>query len=146
ELFRATGEKSFLNDAIHYAELAGTEGWFDQEKIGHYQFYPFMNAGHFRPYDLVDRDEQTKLAGYYRDQIAHCEKRAADNPYHVGVPYIWCSNNLTVALATECIFYERMSGDKQFRSLAANERDWLLGRNPWGISMFTEIPKDGTWP
>ncbi|HEX4415081.1 MAG TPA: glycoside hydrolase family 9 protein [Lacipirellulaceae bacterium] len=146
ELFRATGENDFLKDAVHYAHLAGTEGWFDQEKIGHYQFYPFMNAGHFRLYDLADREEQQKLAGYYRDQIAHCEKRATDNPYHVGVPFIWCSNNLTVALATECLFYERMTGDKQFEPLAANECDWLLGRNPWGFSMFTEIPKDGTWP
>jgi hypothetical protein len=39
-----------------------------------------------------------------------------------------------------------MTGDKQFRSLAANQCDWLLGRNPWGTSMFAEIPKAGTWP
>jgi hypothetical protein len=146
ELFRATGEAPFREDAIHYANLAGTEGWFDQEKIGHYQYYPFMNAGHFRLYDLVEPSEQKKLAGYYRDQIEHCVKRAAGNPYGVGVPYIWCSNNLTVALATECLLYERMTDDKRFATLAAAERDWLLGRNPWGFSMFTEIPKGGTFP
>jgi hypothetical protein len=146
ELFRATGEAQFREDAIRYAELAGTEGWFDQAKIGHYQYYPFMNVGHFRLYELVDAAEQKKLAGYYRDQVEHCVKRAADNPFGVGVPYIWCSNNLTVALATECRLYERMTGDKQFATLAAAERDWLLGRNPWGFSMFTEIPKGGTFP
>jgi endoglucanase len=146
ELFRATSEAAFRVDAIHYAELAGSEGWFDQEKIGHYQFYPFMNAGHFRLYDLVDDSEQNKLRGYYRDQLDHCQKRAANNPYRVGVPFIWCSNNLTVALATEAVFYERMTGDHQFRSLAANERDWLLGRNPWGFSMFTELPANGIFP
>ncbi|MEO6578529.1 MAG: glycoside hydrolase family 9 protein [Candidatus Limnocylindria bacterium] len=51
-----------------------------------------------------------------------------------------------MAIATQCAFYERMTGDKKFRSLAANDRDWLLGRNPWGFSMFTEIPKGGTYP
>ncbi len=146
ELFRATGESAFRDDAVHYAELAGSQGWFDQDKIGHYQYYPFMNVGHFRLYDLVDEDERKKLSGYYRDQLEHSQKRAENNPYRVGVPFIWCSNNLTVALATEAIYYEQMTGDKHFRSLAANERDWLLGRNPWGFSMFTEIPANGTYP
>ena len=26
------------------------------------------------------------------------------------------------------------------------QRDWLLGRNPWGTSMFTGIPNDGEHP
>ena len=68
------------------------------------------------------------------------------NPYRVGAPFVWCSNNFAVALATECVFYERMTGDKRFRTLAANERNWVLGRNPWGFSMFTEIPAGGTFP
>ena len=73
-------------------------------------------------------------------------KRATGNPYNVGAPFVWCSNNFAVALATECVFYERMTGDNHFRSLAAAERDWLLGQNPWGYSMFTEIPAGGMFP
>jgi endoglucanase len=69
-----------------------------------------------------------------------------DNPYRVGVPFIWCSNNLVVALVTQCHFYERMTRDTRFRGFAARNRDWLLGRNPWGYTLFTEIgsvfPKD----
>ena len=146
ELLRASGEQQYRADAVHYAELAGTEGWFDQEKIGHYQYYPFMNVGHFRLYDFVDERERGKLAGYYREQIEHCVKRSAKNPYRVGTPFVWCSNNFAVALATECELYERMTGDAKYRTLAAAERDWLLGRNPWGYSMFTEIPAGGVFP
>jgi len=146
ELFRATGEAKYREDAMHYAEQSATEGWFDQEKIGHYQFYPFMNAGHFRLYDLVDKPVQKKLAGYYQQQLAQCVKRGKDNPYGVGAPFIWCSNNLAVALATECLMYERMTAETQFRALASAESDWLLGRNPWGYSMFTEIPRGGVFP
>ncbi|PWT92191.1 MAG: glycoside hydrolase family 9, partial [Blastocatellia bacterium] len=29
---------------------------------------------------------------------------------------------------------------------SAKQRDWLLGRNPWGVSMFTGIPANGTYP
>jgi hypothetical protein len=146
EMFRATGESRYRDDAVRYANKAGTEGWFDQEQIGHYQYYPFMNAGHLRLYELVDAGERARLATYYREQIEHCVKRAESNPYRVGAPFVWCSNNFAVALATECIFYERMTGDKRFRTLVANERDWLLGRNPWGFSMFTDIPAGGTYP
>jgi hypothetical protein len=146
ELFRATREQRYLQDATRYAKLAATAGWFNQEKIGHYQYYPFMNVGHFRLYDLVDQELQKKLAGYYREQIRACVKRAAENPYRIGAPFIWCSNNLTVALATQCELYERMTGDTRYRQFAANQRDWLLGRNPWGFSMFTQIPSGGRHP
>jgi hypothetical protein len=146
ELFRATGERAYIDQGRRYAQLAGTENWMGQEQAKHYRFYPIMNAGHFRLYDLVDADFQKTLAGYYRDGIEKCMRAGQANPYRVGVPFIWCSNNLLVALVTQCHFYERMTGDKSYRSFAARNRDWLLGRNPWGYTMFTEIggvsPKD----
>src|SRR5690606_12598119 len=33
----------------------------------------------------------------------------------------------------------RMTGDTRYRAFTASQRDWLLGRNPWGYSMITEI-------
>ena len=146
ELFRATGERRYLDEAKRYAQMAATETWMGRQQAKHYQFYPFMNVGHFRLYDLVDADLQKVLAGYYREGIARCVRAGQTSPFRVGVPFIWCSNNLVVALVTQCHFYERMTGDTRFRGFAARNRDWLLGRNPWGYSMFTNVasvfPKD----
>jgi endoglucanase len=139
ELFRATREKRYLDEAKHYAPLAGSESWMGKEQTGHYQYYPFMNLGHFRLYDLVDRQLKKQLAGYYREGIEACIRAGARNPYRICVPFIWCSNNLTTALATQCLLYERMTGDHRYREFGALQRDWLLGRNPWGYAMFTEI-------
>jgi len=139
ELFRATHEKKFLEDAKRYAKLAADEGWTGKEQTGHYQFYPFINLGHFRLCDLVDRDFKKLLAGYYRDGIERCVRAGEKNPYRVGVPFIWCSNNLVAALVTQCLLYERMTGDTRYREFCAKQRDWLLGRNPWGTTMFTQI-------
>jgi len=139
ELFRATGDKQFLADAKRYALLAADESWMGKEQTGHYQFYPFMNIGHFRLYDLVDDDFKKVLAGYYRSGIERCVSAGARNPYRIGVPFIWCSANLTAALVTQCAMYERTTGDPRYRAFAAKQRDWLLGRNPWGTTMFTEI-------
>jgi hypothetical protein len=146
ELFRATRERRYLDEAKRYAKLAGSESWMGKEQTGHYQYYPFLNAGHFRLYDLVDGQFKRRLAGYYREGIDRCVRAGESNPYRIGVPFIWCSDNFAVALATQCLLYERMTGDARYREFAARQRDWLLGRNPWGYSMFTGIgsvyPKD----
>jgi hypothetical protein len=139
ELFRATGQRQYLDDARRYANLAAAESWMGREQTGHYQYYPFMNAGHFRLYDLVDRKFKQTLAGYYREGLERCVRAGDKNPYRIGVPFIWCSNNLTAALATQCLLYELMTGDARYHEFAAKQRDWLLGRNPWGYSMFTEV-------
>lgn len=139
ELYRVTKEKRFLDDAKRYAKLAADEGWMGKEQAGHYQYYPFMNVGHFRLHDLVDAEFQKLLAGYYRAGIERCVAAGEKNPYRVGVPFIWCSNNLLTALVTQCLLYERMTGDRQYRQFATKQGDWLLGRNPWGTTMFTEI-------
>jgi len=139
ELFRATGQPQYLADAKRYAVLAADESWMGKEQTRHYQYYPFMNVGHFRLYDLVDDQMRPELAEYYRAGIERCRHAAENNPYRVGVPFIWCSDNLVVALATQCELYERMTGDHRYRQFAAQQRDWLLGRNPWGTTMFTGI-------
>ena len=146
ELFRATREANYLRDAKRYASIAATESWMGKDEAGHYQYYPFMNVGHFRLYDLVDAVTKKRLASFYREQIERCLERGKMNPYGIGVPFIWCSNNLIVALTTQCLLYERMTGDKRYRQFAAKQSDWLMGKNPWGISMFTGIPSDGVYP
>ena len=146
ELFRATREQQFLADAIRYARIARDESWMGQSQTRHYQYYPFMNVGHFRLYDLVDANTRKELAAYYRTGLERAAKTAEGNPYQVGAPFIWCSNNLIVALTTQIILYERMTGDNRYRGFAGKQIDWLLGRNPWGVSMFTGIPANGLFP
>ena len=139
ELYRASREQRYLEEAKRYAKLAAAESWMGKEQTGHYQYYPFMNLGHFRLYDLVGSEFQKLLAGYYRDGIERCIAAGEKNPYRVGVPFIWCSNNLLTALVTQGLLYERMTGDPRYREFTAKQRDWLLGRNPWGTTMFTGI-------
>ncbi len=146
ELYRVTRDARYLRDAKRYASLAGSESWMGKQEAGHYQYYPFMNIGHFRLYDLVDARTKKQLAAFYREGIERAVQQGYSNPFDFGVPFIWCSNNLAVALATQCLLYERMTGDRRYREFAAKQTDWLLGRNPWGFSMFTGIPEDGVYP
>ncbi|MCD6598890.1 MAG: glycoside hydrolase family 9 protein [Bacteroidales bacterium] len=146
ELYKVTGEKHYLEESKHYARMASTVSWMNLDSAAHYQYYPFINMGHFVLHGLVEKDFQDSLAAYYRNGIEYTLKRAKENPFSIGVPFIWCSNNLITSLITQVIFYEKMTSDLQYHQFMVEQRDWLFGRNPWGTSMFTGIPADGEYP
>lgn len=146
ELFRATGKPEYLTDAKRYAELTGELSWIQKDTTAHYQHYPFLNIAHFSLYDLVDDTFKKKLAGYYQNGIEQTLKRANRDVYKNGVPFIWCSNNVLVDLTLQIMLYEKMTGDFQYHAYLLGMRDWLLGRNPWGASMFMNIPAQGPYP
>jgi hypothetical protein len=102
--------------------------------------------GHFSLHEASTGAFRDSLAAYYRSGIEACLTRAGSNVYGIGIPFIWCSNNLLTALITQIILYEKMTGDLRYQSFLVKQRDWLFGRNPWGSSMFTGIPGGGEYP
>jgi len=146
ELFKATGQSHYLEDAKDYARKINTTSWMPRDTTEHYEYYPFVNVGHFALYPLVDESFQDTLASYYRTGLEATVNRGGQNPYNIGIPFIWCSNNLLSALITQGLLYEQMTGDDSYRDFIISQRDWLLGRNPWGTSMFTGIPENGEYP
>lgn len=146
ELFTNTKDEAYLEDGKRYAKLAGTVSWMDKEDAEHYRYYPFVNVGHYALYGHADAETKKELAQYYREGIEQTVARGRKNAFSIGVPFIWCSNNLSVALITQIILYEEMTGDLQFHDFMLAQRDWLLGRNPWGTSMFMNIPRNGEYP
>jgi hypothetical protein len=146
ELYKTTQEETYLEEARKYASMANTVSWMNLDSAAHYQYYPFINMGHFALYDLVDEKFQDTLAGYYRNGIDYTLKKGMTNPYGIGIPFIWCSNNLLTSLISQVILYEKMTSDTQYHQFLLDQRDWLFGRNPWGTSMFTGIPVKGEYP
>ncbi|MBC8400171.1 MAG: glycoside hydrolase family 9 protein [Candidatus Marinimicrobia bacterium] len=143
ELYRVTGEPHFLDAAKRYAIQAGPDPWMGADSARHYEFYPFMNMGHYALFDQVDPAFQDTLIEFYRIGIERVAERASNFAYGIGIPFIWCSNNLVAAFVNQCLLYEKMSGDETYHQLVLNHRDWLLGRNPWGVSQFVGIPAEG---
>ncbi len=146
ELYKITADQSYLDDAQRYARMAGNISWMPLDTAKHYQYYPFINAGHFVLFGLVEEEMKNELVGYYQSGIESCVKRASSNSYGIGVPFIWCSNNLLTSLITQVILFEKMTGDLRYHQFMVKQRDWLFGRNPWGTSMFMGIPEDGEYP
>lgn len=146
ELYKETKDSTYLREAKGFAKLINTSSWMGKDTARHYECYPFMNMGHYALFEVVDEAFKDTLIGYYKEQIEAVQKRAKENPFLIGIPFIWCSNNLAAAFVTQCLLYEKMTGDTQYRELMAAHRDWLLGCNPWGVSQFVGIPADGITP
>lgn len=146
ELYRATGEEKYLKMARDYAVQSAAVSWMPFDTAAHYRYYPFVNIGHYALYDLVDDNFKKVLAEYYKMGIEATIERGEQNVYNVGVPFIWCSNNLLTSLVTQIIFYEEMTSDSTYHDYMKDQVDWLFGINPWGTSMFTGLPEGGEYP
>jgi endoglucanase len=146
ELFKLTREKKYLKEAKKYAIAANTVSWMNKDSAAHYQYYPFINLGHYSLFESVNKSFQDTLAAYYKNGIDYTYKKSKTNSFGVGIPFIWCSNNLLTSLNTQIILYEKMTNDKTYHQFLINQRDWLFGRNPWGTSMFTGMPVKGEYP
>lgn len=146
ELYKVTKESRYLQEAKNFARLINTSSWMGRDTARHYECYPFMNMGHYALFEVVDAAFKDTLIAYYKAQIEGVKARAEQNLFNIGIPFIWCSNNLAAAFVTQCILYEKMTGDSQYRELMAAHRDWLLGNNPWGVSQFVGIPAEGVTP
>jgi len=146
ELFSMTHQAKFRDDAFQYSQLETITPWMGADTARHYQWYPFINLGHYELARLTSGKFQQQLIDYYKQGIEKILQKGYKNAFLMGVPFIWCSNNLVSAFVTQCYLYRKLSHDEFYLELEAAMRDWLFGCNPWGISMVIGLPADGTFP
>ena len=146
ELFRQTGDVRYLNEALEYGRREPITPWMGADSARHYQWYPFMNMGHYQLAYNGNAAVRKEFIRNLRTGLERVRERATGDPFYYGVPAIWCSNNLTVALLTQCILYRELSGDNSYEEMESSLLSWLLGCNPWGTSMICELPKNGRFP
>ena len=135
-----------ISYADSLAKLESITPWLGSDTAKHYQWYPFINLGH---YELAKRSSgkaRARVTGYYKEGIQRVWSKAKQNAFYRGIPYIWCSNNLTVSFATQCYWYKELTGDNSFAELEQANFDWIFGCNPWGTSMVYGLPSKRDTP
>jgi len=135
-----------LDVAYNFAKKEPITPWLGADTAKHYQWYPFINIGHYElAKELKDKRRDT-IVGYYKGGINRVWNKAKQNAFYRGIPFIWCSNNLTTSFAIQCYWYKQLTGDKTFDELEQANFDWLFGCNPWGTSMVYGLPSWGDTP
>lgn len=134
------------NEALHYARQEPVTPWLGDDTAKHYQWYPFINLGHYELGRSLKGKQRDSVLQYYRTGIVRVWNKAKANAFYRGIPFIWCSNNLTTSFAIQCYWYRQLTNDQQFRELEQANFDWLFGCNPWGTSMVYGLPAHGDTP
>jgi peptidoglycan/xylan/chitin deacetylase (PgdA/CDA1 family) len=143
---QAKGRDTLLQTAYRYLLQEPVTPWMGADTAHHYQWYPFVNPGHYTFAQQSKGEQQAMAIEQYRVGIERVYTRARQNAFNRGIPFIWCSNNLTAAFAAQCYWYRTLSKDEQYRPLEQACIDWILGCNPWGSSMIYGLPADADHP
>ncbi len=135
-----------VDESFSFAKREPLTPWLGTDTAKHYQWYPFINVGHYELAKQLQGKQRETIIGYYRTGIQKVWNKAKQNAFYRGVPFIWCSNNLTTSFAIQCMWYKQLTGDRTFEALEQANFDWLFGCNPWGTSMVYGLPSNGDTP
>jgi len=145
-LYQLTNDKKYFDEAFQFGLKEKVTPWMGADTARHYQWYPFHNFGHYELAGKANTKDRRDLTRFYKEGIENVWKKGKENAFYRGVPFIWCSNNLTTSFAIQCFLYEKLSGDRSYRELEQASFDWLFGCNPWGTSMVYGLPASGDTP
>ena len=127
QLYKATGTASYLSDAETYAAAAGSGGgeldWSSTNFIAHDSLFP-----------LVPAAEQATLKGFMQSDLNANLALSNANPYGLGYSFVWGTLENSTSLVAKCQLWKKMyPADTTYDAMAVANRDFLLGRNPWGV-------------
>src|SRR5438552_1121411 len=84
---------NYLKDAYEYAKKEKITPWLGADTARHYQWYPFINIGHYELAKQLTGEEKNEIISYYKEGIERVWQKAKQNAFYRGVPFIWCINN-----------------------------------------------------
>ena len=150
QLYKISKNKQYkqLHGIFNRLRKNNDSTWMGNDTMRHYQWYPFINLG---VYELAKNYGHANMMSteamlLFQDDIYNVWQKAKHNAFYRGVPFTWCSNNLTTSFAIQCYWYRSFDQDSSFAALEQANIDWLFGCNPWGTSMVYGLPAKGDTP
>ena len=126
ELYNTTGDAKYLKDAEVYGESAKSDYWWSWGDIN--SLADFRIAQHiprFSQYIYNNLD----AFNIYKDKSIFKE----------GMEFTWGTTNSFLGIVIQNILYKKLTSKTNFDSLASYQKDYILGRNPWGLSFIYDI-------
>lgn len=129
ELYVTTGKQKYLDEAKVYADLAGSDFWWSWGNIN--------SISHFRiaQFDI-------RFADYIKKNLEEFNRKKNDNLFGKGTELSWGTNNTLLGITLQNILWKRLTKNSDFDTVSVLQRDFILGRNPWGISFIAGAGKN----
>ena len=131
EMYLTTNQQKYLDDAVEYADIDGSEVWWSWGNIAAY--------AHYRLAKIYPR-----FADYLVVNLESFDKNKDGKVFNEGAAYTWGTNNLLLGITLQNILYYDLKRDHKYDRVAIDQRDYILGRNPWGVCFISGIGTDYT--
>jgi endoglucanase len=129
ELYKSTGVAEYLSQAKKYADLAGSDYWWswgDVNVLAHYR--------------LAQYDQ--KYAEYISKNLDEFNKKKNENLFGKAAELSWGTNMTLMGVALQNILYKKIVRSATYDTLATLQRDFIFGRNPWGVCFINGFGKN----
>jgi endoglucanase len=126
ELYRATAEAAYLEEAKSYNDKLYSSdwgGWSDNTNLAH------ARLGEFYP-DAIDKLSQSVIEFRYNSH---------ERLFGYDVLCVWGALYVAIGSGSSGWFYKLLTGDAAYDDLARRIRDYTLGLNPWGVSFISGL-------
>jgi len=129
ELYLTTKKPQYLADAMAYADSAKSDYWWSYGNLN--------SLADYRLAKIYPRYSQ-----YLLNNLIFFNNNKDSSLFNEGLTYSWGTTNAFLGTALQVILYKDITGSTRYDSLAIDQRDYVLGRNPWGLSFIYNIGDD----
>jgi len=123
ELYLSTKKTVYLQEAVDYADSAKSDYWWSWGDVNSLADY---KLGKIIP----------RFGNYIKNNLEEFNKTKKKNLFGKGIDFTWGTNVTMLGIALQNILYKKLTGDTKFDSLEIYQRDFILGRNAWGVSFI----------
>ncbi|MFC2082331.1 glycoside hydrolase family 9 protein, partial [Bacteroidota bacterium] len=126
ELYLTTNRKIILDEAVKMADEAGSEYWWSWGNIAPYAHYRLAKIN-------------KRFGDYIKNNLVVFNANKDSTLFNEGTALTWGSNNTLLGIALQNILWKDLNDNSDFDTLGVYQRDFVLGRNQWGVCFMNNI-------
>ncbi|MCS7052958.1 MAG: glycoside hydrolase family 9 protein [Ignavibacterium sp.] len=126
ELFFSTNNKKYQILALEYGRKTEPDFWWSWGDFNALAFYKLSSIDY-------------SFTNQIRKNLEQFRQNSRNNFFNEPLSYSWGTTTSFLGVALQAILYKKLTNNSEFDSLIYNCRDFVLGRNPWGMSFIYGI-------
>lgn len=126
ELYNATGNAGYINEAKELMNKAGSDYWWswgDINALAHFRI-----AQYFPEY-----------GNYILNNLNAFNNNKNGNLYNQGAAFSWGTTHTMLGIVFQAMLWSQLTNSHQFDSLIVTQLDYIFGKNPWGLSFVYQF-------
>ena len=129
EIFKSKDDKNYLSLALEYGKNIAENNWWSWGDFNALVFYKLAEFNN----QYVEKLKN--ILSFYKSY-------SDSNLFSLAHQYNWGTTHSIAGVVLSSILYKKLTGSESFDNLAVLNRDFILGRNPWGKSFISGIGKN----